>query len=70
MRSKSCSKPKSLEPGSQEQLFSRLRISYDALGKAAQRTFLDAACFFLGRSVGTAVHAWSRCVPLQYPVAG
>lgn len=42
----------------QEQLFSRLRISYDARGPAEKGMFLDVAFFFLGRSADAAKRAW------------
>ena len=45
----------------QELLFESLRISYDALADDQKRMFLDAAFFFLGRRVDTAVHAWIGC---------
>ena len=43
---------------SQEQLFARLRITYEALAYDQKRMFLDAAFFFLGRHAETAIHAW------------
>lgn len=45
----------------EERLYASLRISYDALGDAQRRMFLDAAFFFLGRRADTAVHAWQGC---------
>ena len=49
-----------LGPG-QEQLFSRLRISFDDLGPAEKDMFLDVACFFQGRSSEAAKRAWLGC---------
>lgn len=49
-----------LAPG-EEQLFSRLRMSYDAREPAEKGIFLDVAFFFLGRSVDAAKRAWLRC---------
>ena len=49
-----------LAPG-QEQLFSRLRISYDARGLAEKGMFLDVAFFFLARSADAAKRAWEGC---------
>ena len=52
-----------LAPG-EEQLFSRLRISYDACGPAEKGMFLDVAFFFLGRSADAAKRAWLGCAHL------
>ena len=52
-----------LAPGD-EQLFSRLRISYDARGPAEKGMFLDIAFFFLGRSADAAKRAWLGYAPL------
>ena len=49
-----------LAPG-EEQLFSRLRISYDARGPAEKGMFLDVAFFFMGRSADAAKRAWLGC---------
>ena len=48
-------------PDGEEQLFARLRISYNALGDDQRRMFLDAAFFFLGRRADTALRAWTGC---------
>ena len=45
----------------EERLFSRLRISYDALEPSEKSIFLDAACFLLGRRAATAKRVWSGC---------
>ena len=45
-------------PGAEERLFASLRISYDSLTDDQRCMFLDAAFFFLGRRVDTALHAW------------
>ena len=45
-------------PTGRDQLFARLRISYDALDGNQKRMFLGAAFFFLDRDVDTALHAW------------
>ena len=44
-----------------EQLFHRLRISFDELGSSEKQVFLDAACFFLGWRADTVKRAWRRC---------
>ena len=51
---------RSLGPG-QENLFSRLRISYDLLEESEQQLFLDAAFFFLGREADTVRCVWTGC---------
>lgn len=49
----------------QNALFSLLRISYTGLqNKVQQNMFLDAACFFMGRSAETAKRAWRGCAHL------
>ena len=52
-----------LAPG-EDQLFSRLRISYDARGPAEKGMFLDVAFFFLGRNADAAKRAWLGCAHL------
>ena len=47
-------------PEGEERLFASLRISYTALKSDQRRMFLDAAFFFLGRRVDTALPAWER----------
>ncbi|KAK9843993.1 hypothetical protein WJX81_001308 [Elliptochloris bilobata] len=49
-----------LGAGKEDQLFVRLRISYDHLSKQQKRMFLDVACFFLGWRADTAKLAWLR----------
>ena len=42
----------------QDQLWGKLRLSYDALGAPEQQMFLDIACCMLGRQVSTVLPAW------------
>ena len=49
------------EGSAEDQLFARLRLSYDDLAPRLQSMFLDAACFFVGKPVGAALAAWGAC---------
>ncbi len=42
-----------------EELWSKLKISYDYLDKQHQNMFLDIACFFRGLKISTICRAWS-----------
>jgi hypothetical protein len=42
-----------------EELWSKLKFSYDCLDKQHQNMFLDIACFFRGLKISTICRAWS-----------
>ena len=44
--------------GAADPLVGRLRLSYDALDKAAQEMFLDIACFMLGKDARACLPVW------------
>ncbi|XP_039167454.1 disease resistance protein RPV1-like [Eucalyptus grandis] len=44
-----------------EDVFVKLKISYDALTYAQQQIFLDIACFFIGEHKMYAIYMWKDC---------
>ncbi|XP_031371698.1 uncharacterized protein LOC116187207 [Punica granatum] len=50
-----------LENPLDQELHSKLMISYEALDNEAKEIFLDIACFFNGREKSTAIHMWDAC---------
>ncbi|XP_039166710.1 disease resistance protein RPV1-like [Eucalyptus grandis] len=51
-----------------EDVFEKLKISYDALSYEHQQIFLDIACFFIGEDTTNAIHMWRDC--RFFPVTG
>nr|ACS91453.1 M3 [Linum usitatissimum] len=44
-----------------DEVYDRLKISYDALKVEAKEIFLDIACFFIGRNKEQPYYMWSDC---------
>ncbi|XP_039167200.1 disease resistance protein RPV1-like [Eucalyptus grandis] len=44
-----------------EDVFEKLKISYDALTFEQQQIFLDIACFFIGEHMANAIYMWKDC---------
>ncbi|KAF7850039.1 hypothetical protein BT93_L5923 [Corymbia citriodora subsp. variegata] len=44
-----------------EDIFGKLKISYDALTSEQQQIFLDIACFFIGEDKMNAIYMWKDC---------
>ncbi|XP_039167581.1 disease resistance protein RPV1-like isoform X1 [Eucalyptus grandis] len=44
-----------------EDVFGKLKISYDALSFEQQQIFLDIACFFIGEDKTNAMYMWNDC---------
>nr|AAB47618.1 rust resistance protein M [Linum usitatissimum] len=44
-----------------DEVYDRLKISYDALKAEAKEIFLDIACFFIGRNKEMPYYMWSEC---------
>ncbi|XP_030533257.2 disease resistance protein L6-like isoform X2 [Rhodamnia argentea] len=44
-----------------EDVFGKLKISYDALSFEQQQIFLDIACFFIGEDKTNAIYMWRDC---------
>nr|ACS91452.1 M1 [Linum usitatissimum] len=44
-----------------DEVYDRLKISYDALKAEAKEIFLDIACFFIGRNKEQPYYMWSDC---------
>ncbi|KAL3741759.1 hypothetical protein ACJRO7_017259 [Eucalyptus globulus] len=44
-----------------EDVFGKLKISYDALNFEQQQIFLDIACFFIGEDKTNAIYLWKDC---------
>ncbi|OWM86768.1 hypothetical protein CDL15_Pgr015804 [Punica granatum] len=50
-----------LENPPDQELHSKLMISYEALDNEAKEIFLDIVCFFNGREKSTAIYMWDAC---------
>ncbi|XP_056175560.1 disease resistance protein L6-like [Syzygium oleosum] len=44
-----------------EDVFGKLKISYDSLSYEQQQIFLDIACFFIGKHTMYAIYMWKDC---------
>ncbi|XP_048140767.1 disease resistance protein L6-like [Rhodamnia argentea] len=53
--------PKKLKKAPHEDVFGKLKISYDALNFEQQQIFLDIACFFIGEDKTNAIYMWRDC---------
>ncbi|XP_056161918.1 disease resistance protein L6-like [Syzygium oleosum] len=51
-----------------EDVYKKLRISFDALTFEQQQIFLDIACFFIGEEKTNAIHMWRDCD--FFPISG
>ncbi|XP_039157492.1 disease resistance protein RPV1-like isoform X2 [Eucalyptus grandis] len=51
-----------------EDVYNKLKISYDALTFQEQQIFLDIACFFIGEKKTNAIYMWDDCG--LYPIRG
>ncbi|XP_010052922.2 TMV resistance protein N-like [Eucalyptus grandis] len=59
---------KKLKKAPDENVFRKLKVSYDALTFEQQQIFLDIACFFVGEDMRSALYVWKDCE--FYPHSG
>ncbi|XP_010039452.2 disease resistance protein RPV1-like [Eucalyptus grandis] len=52
---------KKLKKAPHNDVFGKLKISYDALSFEQQQIFLDIACFFIGMDKTNAIYVWEDC---------
>ncbi|XP_039166701.1 TMV resistance protein N-like [Eucalyptus grandis] len=57
-----------LRKGRVENVYEKLKISYDALSSEQQQIFLDIACFFIDQDKTNAIYMWDTCE--FYPHSG